>query len=46
MTIKIYIYNYASYSYSKSTYPERKLPVEGDEIQIVDTRPAFNRNYS
>ena len=43
---KNYRYNDASYSYNKSNNPEKKSPVEDDEIEIVGTRPAFNRKFS
>ena len=42
---KNYRYNDASYSYNKSNHPGKTSTVEDDEIEIVITRPAFNRNY-
>ena len=43
---KKYWFNNASYYSKKNTQDGKKLPVEDNEIKIVETRPAIGRTFS
>ena len=43
---KIYGFNNAPYSSKNITQHGKKLPVEDDDIKIIDLRPAISRTFS